>query len=279
MAMKGKDKKKLAVIKVGGDILLDKSQSKGLARNINALIDHGWQIIILHGGGPQVSELQNKLGVMPNKIEGRRVTDNDALSAVKKCIAGEVNVNLVSLLIANGINAFGCHGASGKLISADKRPLMIQSDGITQVDYGEVGDVTGINAKLLTDLLSLNITPVIATLGVDNYGRIFNINADTTVVKITESMQADLLLLVTSVGGIYIDIEDKDTRIPEINEVMAKQLINDQIIHSGMIPKVQESIRLLDQGTDRIVILSAADEGAFLSAANRSNAFGTSFSK
>lgn len=276
MAMIDDDKKPLAVVKVGGDILLDEDQRTGLANNINDLIDHGWQVIILHGGGPQTSQLQNNLGVTPKKIEGRRVTDIAALTVVKQAIAGEVNVNLVSLLVSNGINAFGCHGASGKLISAKKRPPMLLSDHKTKVDFGEVGDVVSINTLLLNYLLDLNIVPVIATLGIDDKGTIFNINADTTVVKITESIGADLLLLVTGVGGIYYDIDDKNTRIPEINQLIAKKLIDEKIIHSGMIPKVNEALRLINQGTKSIVILSASDNGAFLDAANKTNRFGTS---
>ncbi|EGG95293.1 Acetylglutamate kinase [gamma proteobacterium IMCC1989] len=268
-------KKPLAVIKVGGDIVSDANQRKGLAKNIAALTKADWQVIVLHGGGPQVTSLQKKLGIQANKIEGRRITDEPALSVVKQAIAGEVNVNLVSSLISEGVNAFGCHGASGKLITAVKRPPMLLTDNKTLVDFGEVGDVTGINTQLLRNLLDVGLVPVIATLGISNEGRIFNINADTTVAKITEMMAADLLLLVTGVGAIFRDLNDKSSRIKSIDSVEIEKLVSEKVIHSGMVPKVYETLNLLRKGTDRAVILSASEDGAFISAIHNTKEYGT----
>jgi len=188
--------KKIAVVKVGGDILLDLEQKKGLARNVKSLIDSGWQVVVIHGGGPQVSQLQKKLGISINKIDGRRVTSQSDLSTIKQAIAGEVNVDLVSVLLAHGVEAFGFHGASGSLIKASKRPpLFIQSEG-KEIDFGEVGQIEGVNTGLLKHILQANVVPVIATLSAGREGEIYNVNADTSATHIAEAISADNFNLI-----------------------------------------------------------------------------------
>ncbi|MGX5172582.1 acetylglutamate kinase [Aliikangiella sp. IMCC44653] len=268
--------KKIAVIKVGGDVLLDKQEREGLAQNIKDLTQQDWKVVLLHGGGPQTNELQQKHGLVPNKIAGRRVTSLADLVVVKQAIAGEVNVNLCSELIKAGLPAFGCHGASGQLIKASKRPpIKVSGEGDTPIDFGEVGDVESINGKLLEGLLELQVIPVIATLGVSEKGRIFNINADTTVVKIAAALQAELLLLTTGVGAVFRDLKKPETRITEVNREQAKSLIDQGVIQGGMIPKVEEAMTLLSQGVKTIAIVSGRNPGAFLSVANGTGEYGT----
>lgn len=267
---------KIAVIKVGGDVLLDQAEREGLAQNISDLRAQNWQVVLLHGGGPQVNALQEKHGLTPNKVAGRRITSIDDLVVVKQAIAGEVNVNLTSALIKTGLPAFGCHGASAQLIQASKRPpVVVTGAGPDPIDFGEVGDVTGINTDLLKGLLTLDVIPVIATLGVSDEGRIFNINADTTVVQIARLLQADLLLLTTAVGAVFEDLDKPETRIKQVNQEQAKQLINDGIIQGGMIPKVEEAMTLLTEGVDSIAIVSGRNKGAFLAVANGTGEYGT----
>ena len=143
----------LVVVKVGGDVLLDERQRVGLGQNIKDLVDDGCQVVVLHGGGPQVTTLQEQVGLKATKIAGRRVTSVKDLVVVVQAICGEVNVGLVSALVAAGVRAFGCHGASGQLVTAQKRaPMQVQ--GIADpVDYGEVGDVVAVDAGLLRSLL------------------------------------------------------------------------------------------------------------------------------
>ncbi len=268
--------KKIAVIKVGGDVLLDSQESTGLANNISQLRANGWSIIVLHGGGPQVNRLQTCHGLVANKIAGRRITSKQDLLVVKQAIAGEVNVNLVSILSKAGLPAFGCHGASAGLIKAQKRPpVMITGGGDKPIDFGEVGDVTGINSKLLSGLLELNVIPVIATLGISNEGQIFNINADTTVVQIAKSLKANLLLLTTQVGGVFVDLNDPTTRINQVDRKKAKQLIDEGIIQGGMIPKVEEAMTLLSEGVETIAIVSGKYSGAFMAVAEGTGEYGT----
>ena len=267
---------KIAVIKVGGDVLEDTAESAGLAENVSQLRTPGWSIVLLHGGGPQVNRLQNCHGLTPNKVAGRRITSSEDLLVVKQAIAGEVNVNLVAELTKKGLPAFGCHGASGGLVKATKRPPVIVSGGGDKpIDFGEVGDVQSVNAKLLNGLLELDVIPVIATLGINDEGRVFNINADTTVVQIAKALKANLLLLTTQVGGVFKDLHDPTSRIQQVNTPQAKALINDGIIQGGMIPKVEEAMTLLDEGVETIAIVSGRVVGAFQAVAEGTGEHGT----
>jgi acetylglutamate kinase len=267
---------KIAVIKVGGDVLEDQTESSGLAQNISQLREQGWSVVVLHGGGPQVNRLQSCHGLVPNKVAGRRITSTQDLLVVKQAIAGEVNVNLVAELTKQGLPAFGCHGASAGLIKANKRPPVIVSGGGDQpIDFGEVGDVQSINATLLNGLLALDVIPVIATLGINDEGRVFNINADTTVVQIAKALKAKLLLLTTQVGGVFKDLHDPSSRIQQVDTVQANALIKDGVIQGGMIPKVEEAMTLLNEGVETIAIVSGKVVGAFLAVADGTGEHGT----
>jgi acetylglutamate kinase len=273
-----KNSQPVAVVKVGGDVLQGEIEREGIAANVKDLIDAGWRVILLHGGGPQVNALQEKHGLVPNKIAGRRITSEADLLVVKQAICGDVNVSLMQELQQVGINAFACNGASGKLITATKRPPRIMSGGgVHPIDFGEVGDVVSINAVLLNDLTALGLVPVIATLGVEqNSGRIFNINADTTVVQIARALKADLLLLTTAVGAIYRDLDQPDSRISRVNVQQARDLITEGVIQGGMIPKVEEAISVLAEGVKSIAIVGPQIKGAFLDVALGNGSKGTS---
>jgi len=267
----------IAVIKVGGDVVLDKGQAEGLSKNVKDLIDSGWRVVLLHGGGPQVNRLQELQGLKPNKVSGRRITSLEDLEVVKQAVCGEVNVTLMQYLQHQGVNAFACNGASGKLITAKKRaPILVSGAGDKPIDFGEVGDVVSINTELLNQLLTMNIVPVIATLGVEqNSGRVFNINADTTVVEIARSLKADMLLLTTAVGAIFEDLDKPISRIAKVNITEAKSLIEKGVIQGGMIPKVEEALKVLKQGVKKIAIVSPKQPGAFLAVANNQPTMGT----
>ena len=269
-------KSSLAVIKVGGDILLDEEQKTGLGDNIRSLIEQGWQVIVLHGGGPQLSDMQARRGIEPRKVGGRRITSKEDLQLVKQVLCGEVNVDLVASLQSQGVNALGCHGASGQIIQAVKRPPRIVSgSGPEPIDFGEVGDVVSVNRSLLHNLTDIGLVPVIASLGISGEGDIFNINADTTVVKIARQLPADLLIFVTGIGGIYQDIKDPGSRFASLNQVLAKQYIDRGVIVDGMIPKVEEALSLLESGVDAIVIVDTRKPEAFSSIARGESSYGT----
>ncbi|MFT5572658.1 MAG: acetylglutamate kinase [Cryomorphaceae bacterium] len=268
--------KPIAVVKVGGDMLLKAADREGLAANLKDLVNAGWQCVVLHGGGPQLNSLQALYGLKPNKIAGRRITSQADIKVVKQALCGEVNVDLVAALIAQGLPAFGCHGASGQLIQAQKRPpIKLSGHGAELVDFGEVGDITGINTSLLHSLLEAGQIPVIASLGINQDGRVFNINADTTVAAIALALKADLLILSTMVGGIFADIKDPSSRYAEVSPQLARKLINDGIITDGMIPKVEEALGLLSNGVAAIAICNASQKGGFVDIANHKGTVGT----
>tara|TARA_B110000977_G_scaffold3454_1_gene4769 strand:- start:760 stop:1662 length:903 start_codon:yes stop_codon:yes gene_type:complete len=270
------ERKPLAVIKVGGDILLDKIQSSGLAQNISGLIKDNWNVVVLHGGGPQLSAMQSRCGIEPRKVAGRRITSEEDLVLVKQVLCGQVNVDLVSLMQAQGVNAFGCHGASGNLIQAKRRPpITVSGGGPEAIDFGEVGDVTRINSQLLDSLLAADLVPIIASLGMDPSGAVFNINADTTVVQIARAMSAELLIFVTGIGGIFRDIKDPSSRFADLDAAAAKKHIKSGVIVGGMIPKVEEALSLLESGVGTIAIVDAGQAKAFGSIASGQAEFGT----
>jgi acetylglutamate kinase len=273
-------RRRLAVVKVGGDVVGNPTQLAGLGRNIRELVDEDWDVIVLHGGGPQTTALQERLGQKAVKIGGRRVTSKDDLVIVSQAVCGEVNVALTCALLGAGVRGFGCHGASGGLIEAEKRPpTVVPSHGPEPVDFGEVGDVLTVDEVLLRGLLHLGVVPVVATLGVNSSeGRPFNINADTVAVEIARTLQAELLLLVTGVGGVFTKLGDASTRIGTLSATQARALIADGTIAGGMIPKVEEALTLLDAGVGAVAILDAALEHAFASAARGDGALGTRLS-
>jgi len=268
--------KPIAVIKVGGDMLLEDADRQALAANIKSLVELGWQCVMLHGGGPQLNALQEVHGLTPNKIAGRRVTGVKDLLVVKQALCGQVNVDLVSALVANDIAAFGCHGASGRLIEAVKRPpIKVPGEADRLIDFGEVGEVVGINVALIKHLLAGELVPVIASLGVAEDGRTFNINADTTVAAIAKGLQADLLILSTMVGGIFTSLDDPSTRVSELTPTLANTLISNGVITEGMIPKVEQALVLLNQGVASIVIANASYANSFTDIALGKGEFGT----
>jgi acetylglutamate kinase len=272
-----KNDQPVAVVKVGGDVLLGETEREGIAANVKDLVDNGWRVVLIHGGGPQTNRLQEKHGLVANKVAGRRITSEADLLVVKQAICGEVNVELTQQLQHVGINAFGCNGASGKIVTAVKRPPRVMSGaGPDPIDFGEVGDVVGVNAKLLNGLIDLGVVPVIATLGVEvDTGRVFNINADTTVVQVAKALKADLLLLTTAVGAIYRDLSRPETRIAKVNVQQAQDLIVQGVIQGGMIPKVEEAISVLKDGVKNIAIVGPQIKGAFLAVATGQGSKGT----
>jgi acetylglutamate kinase len=269
--------RRVAVVKVGGDVILGDEERAGLGPNIRDLLEEGLQVVVLHGGGPQATALQTRLGQKAVKVAGQRVTSKEDLTVVAQAICGEVNVALTCALLAAGVPAFGCHGASGALVQATKRPpRVVPGEGDAPIDYGEVGDVVHVDDTLLRGLLDLGVVPVIATLGVEkSTGRPFNINADTTAVELARALQAELLLLTTAVGGVFRDLNDKSSRFDLLTEKTARALLRDGVIVGGMIPKIEEALTVIDAGVGAVAILGASEPGAFRAAARGDGTRGT----
>lgn len=252
----------LTTIKVGGDILR-RPMLGPLCRDIAKLADSGDQVVMVHGGGPQATALQGELGQTPNIVAGRRITDADALEVMKMAVAGRLNVDLCSALLAAGANPVGLHGASSQAISAVKRPPRVVSGGGDEpIDFGFVGDVTGLNHELLSMLLDGGYVPVLACIGADSTGQVYNINADIIANQTAKHLGADRLVLVTSAPGVVRDLDDLSTRIPTMTIAQARAAIEDGTVQGGMIPKLEESIRVLEDGSvSAIHIVGDLEEG------------------
>ncbi len=266
---------KTALVKVGGEVVDDAAHLEGLARNVAELVQGGWHVVIVHGGGPQVTRLQARLGQTATKVAGQRVTGKDDIDAVVSALCGTVNVALCAVLFRAGVKAFGCHGAS--VIEASKRPpAEVKGHGV--VDYGEVGDVGGVDSKVLAGLCGLGLVPVLATLGLErSSGRVLNINGDTAAAAVARALPATLLLSVTAVGGVFANLHDPSSRLPLLTPSLARAKIDDGTISGGMIPKVEEALSLLSSGVATVAILDARAPGAFVAAAENDGSRGTVF--
>lgn len=204
---------------------------------------------MVHGGGPQATALQKELGQEPNVVAGRRITDAAALDVIKMAVAGRLNVDLCSALLAAGASPVGLHGASSQAIAASKRPPRVVSGGGEEaIDFGFVGDVEGVNSDLLGRLFEGGYVPVLACMGADRSGQVFNINADVIANQAAKHLGADALVLVTSAPGVVKDLADLSTRIPTMTVSEARAAIADGTVQGGMIPKLEESIAVLEKG-------------------------------
>jgi acetylglutamate kinase len=209
----------------------------------------GTRVFMVHGGGPQATALQTALGQEAHVVAGRRITDAAALDVIKMAVAGKLNVDLCAALLAAGARPVGLHGASSQAIEACKRPPRVVSGGGDEpIDFGFVGDVLGVNADLLGRLWAGGYVPVLACVGADNAGQVYNINADIIANQAAKHLGADALVLVTSAPGVVRDLADLSTRIPTMTVAQARAAIADGTVQGGMIPKLDESIRVLENG-------------------------------
>lgn len=264
------------VLKIGGEAVADRLMLDSLLADVWALREAGVRVVIMHGGGPQASELSERLGLERVMVGGRRVTDYQTLQVMKMILAGQVNIDLVAACQARRIDAVGLSGPSGRIIQAVKRPprAVSGSEG-KPVDFGWVGDIVAVERRALDVLLDAGFTPVLSSLGLDEEGHIFNINADVAANSVAVGLGAHKLLLLTGAPGVLEDRNDATTRIPSLTEASARQAIADGRIQGGMIPKVEESIEALRAGVGAIHILSAAQTGALAAEVAEAGSVGT----
>lgn len=262
-------KGKTFVVKFSGKVTEDKENLKSLAEELALLHQVGIRVCVIHGGGKQLTELAKKLGVVQTIIEGRRVTDDDTLDLAKMIFRGKINTEILSALRHRGIEAVGLSGIDGGVVKAVRRPpkeVLDKATGETEmVDYGHVGDVVDIDARLIELLLENNYLPVISSLGADDEGKIYNINADTIASEIAASLRAEKIILLSDVNGIYLDPNDKTTKIARLTTSEARKMIDSGSAVGGMIPKLESLISLLDRGVRSAHVISGADRNALLS--------------
>lgn len=261
-------KGKTFVVKFSGKVTEDKAVLLSLAEELALLHQVGIRVCVIHGGGKQLTELAQKLGVVQTVIEGRRVTDDDTLELAKMIFRGKINTEILSALRHRGVHAVGLSGIDGGVIQAVRRPprdVVNKQTGVTEtVDYGHVGDVVDVDTRLINLLLENDYLPVISSLGADNDGRIYNINADTIASEIAARLGAEKLILLSDVNGIYLDPSDESTKIVRLSSPDARRMIESGKATGGMIPKLESLISLLDRGVKSAHVVGGSSRNGLL---------------
>ena len=236
---------KIVVVKYGGNAMINETLKEQVMEDIVLLWLIGVRIVLVHGGGPEISDTMKKLGKQAEFVNGLRVTDRETVDIVQMVLAGKVNKTLVNLLEMNGGRAMGICGIDGCLIEAKmKNP-----------DLGYVGEITNINISPVVDLLEKGYIPVISTVGCDKSGNTYNINGDTAAAYIAGALQAERLIMMTDIAGLLRDRDDPSTLIPEVTVAQAKELLQSGIISGGMIPKIDCCIEAIEKGVQNVVIM------------------------
>ncbi len=236
---------KVVVVKYGGNAMVNEQIKEQVMEDIVLLWLIGVKIVLVHGGGPEINELMERLGKKAEFVDGLRVTDKETVDIVQMVLAGKVNKTLVNLLEAKGGKAMGISGMDGRLIEAKVKDERL----------GFVGDITKINIKPVEDLLERGYIPVISTIGCDRDGNTYNINGDTAAAYIAGALNAKRLIMMTDVAGILRDKDDESTLIPEITLKDAEKLFDEGIICGGMIPKVNCCIEAIHKGVKKVIIM------------------------
>jgi len=249
------------VLKLGGEVAAG-PYARAIALDVAEMQRRGERVVVVHGGGPQATDLQKRLGQTPNIVAGRRITDAETLEVMKMTVAGKVNVDLCAVLVAAGAKPVGLHGASSLAVRAVKRPpRVVSGGGPDPIDFGHVGDVVGVNHELIELLAGAGFVPVIACLGADEAGSVFNINADIVANRIAIATGAKALLLITDVPAVLRDVADPTSRIPRLTVADGKKAIADGVVTKGMIPKLEESFAAIAEGVKAVHVVGRLERG------------------
>ncbi len=236
---------KTVVVKYGGNAMVNEQLKQQVMEDIVLLWLIGVRVVLVHGGGPEISEMMEKLGKKPEFVDGLRVTDRETVDIVQMVLAGKVNKTLVKLIGNKGGAAVGISGADGRLVEARMKDERL----------GYVGEITGINISPVTDLLEKGYIPVVSTIGCDSDGNTYNINGDTAAARIAGALGAERLIMMTDVAGVLRDRDDVSSLIPEITVGQARSLREEGIISGGMVPKVECCIEALSRGVKKVIIM------------------------
>jgi len=239
--------RKIIVVKYGGSAMVDEQLKKSVIQDVVLLKLVGFKPIIVHGGGKEISRWVGKVGKEPQFINGLRVTDEETME-IAEMVLGKVNKELVSMVESLGVKAVGISGKDGGLLTVEKK----YSNG---QDIGYVGNVTGVNAKILFDLLDKDFLPIVCPIGMDENFLTYNINADDAACAIAKEMKAEKLAFLTDIEGVYKDPKDPESLISKLFVKEAKELIDNGNVGGGMIPKLQNCIDAIEQGVSRVHIL------------------------
>ena len=247
---------KTIVIKYGGNAMINDDLKEKVIKDI-ILVKYVWmRPVIVHGGGPDITNFLKSVGKQTEFVSGLRVTDKETVEIAEMVLVGKINSEIVSLLNAGGVRAVGLSGKDAGLIQAHKKMAAVHENGqVTEVDIGYVGEVEKINTDILNDLLDQDYVPVIAPIGVGKGRESYNINADYVAAEVAGALNAEKLLLLTDIEGIYRDYHDKSTFISTLTQAQAKGMIQAGSIAGGMIPKVEACLCALEAGAGKTHII------------------------
>ena len=260
---------KTIVVKYGGNAMVNEELKQQVMGDIALLSQVGIRAVLVHGGGPEITNLLEKVGKKSEFVDGLRVTDGETMIYAQMALAGKVNKSLVNLLQARGGKAMGISGMDGRLIQAR----------VKDEKLGYVGEITSIDPTPILDLLEKGYTPVVSSLGCDTEGNVYNINADTAAAGIAGAIGAECLISMTNIAGILHDKDDPSTLIPVVDEQDAQRLREEGVIAGGMIPKVECCIDALRRGVSRVFILDGRLPHAILVEILTDEGAGTMFVK
>lgn len=236
---------KVVVVKYGGNAMINESLKKQVMEDIVLLWLIGVKVVLVHGGGPEINDLMNKLGKKAEFVDGLRVTDKETVDIVSMVLAGKVNKSLVNLLQVQGANVMGVSGIDGKLIEAK----------VKNEKLGYVGEITKINIEPVEGILEYGYIPVVSTVACDKKGNTYNINGDTAAAFIAGALKAERLIMMTDIAGVLRDKDDPSTLIPELTVTEAQSLKEEGIIAGGMIPKVDCCVEAIKMGVENVTIM------------------------
>ena len=261
-------KNKTFVVKLSGKVTEDQDQLNSLAEEITLLQQVGIHVAVIHGGGKQLTTVAERLGITQRIVNGRRVTNTETLEVAKMVFAGQINLDVVSALRGCGSETVGLSGVDGNIIHARRREIqkvLNQDTGeVETIDFGHVGDIVEINVRLLSLLLENGYVPVISSLGSDEQGNIYNINADTIAAEIAVHLRAEKLVLLTDVDGILRDRNDPTSRMSRLTVEEADRLVKDRVVSSGMLPKIAAIASLIRRGVRSAHIINGSKRNALL---------------
>lgn len=247
---------KTIVIKYGGNAMISDELKLKVITDITLMRYVGIHPVIVHGGGPDITNFLKKIGKTSEFVSGLRVTDKETMAIAEMVLIGKVNSEIVNRLSQSGNHAIGLSGKDGNLIRAKKKLAEVHRDGqVEYVDIGYVGEVESITASVLSDILGEGYIPVVAPVGVGEGGESYNINADYVAAKVAGALQAEKLLLLTDVEGIYENYMDKSSFISSLTGKEARRYIDEGVISGGMIPKVESCLCALAEGTKKACII------------------------
>jgi acetylglutamate kinase len=267
-------KGKVFIVKVGGALFGDRAATRALMEQVAILHQVGIRVILVHGGGPQLDDMQRSLGMQPTMVDGRRVTDEKTVEVTIMVLNGLINTQLLGLCRELGISAVGLSGVAGGLVNARRRAPVRRADG-TMVDYGQVGDIDSVQPDVLIKLLDAGYMPIVSPVSSDSQGAPLNINADTVAANIGAAVGAEKLLLCTGAAGIFEHLEDPSTLVSYTDLNGLKRLEQGGSFADGMLPKANAIETAIRGGVRRVHVISYKSTDALLAEVFTNEGLGT----